>query len=210
MKTKKLKSYIEDLQKDKLNAELVPLFEYAVKHQTPIISEEGRQFLLQMLHISNAKRVLEIGTAIAYNALSITLNTTCEVVTIERDPKMIEQAKKNIDSFNMTERITLVEGDALEVDLDTLGQFDVIFIDAAKAQYVNFFERYESLLNSKGLIIADNLLFHGLIVEDVDSRNLRQLLRKINNFNQYVVKNPNYQTSFYQLGDGMSVSIKKV
>lgn len=207
---KKLKSYIEDLQKDKLNAELVPLFEYAQKHETPIISEEGRQFLLQMLSISQAKRVLEIGTAIAYNALSITLNTDCEVVTIERDSKMIEEAKKNIDTLNMNERITLIEGDALEVDLDTLGSFDVIFIDAAKAQYINFFERYQGLLKSNGLIIADNLLFHGLIVEDVDSRNLRQLLRKIDNFNQYVVNNPKYDTSFYQLGDGMSVSIKKV
>lgn len=208
--TTKLKSYIDDLQKDQLNAELVPLFEYAKKHETPIISEEGRQFLLQMLKISNAKRVLEIGTAIAYNALSIALNTDCEVVTIERDSTMITQAKKNITDLDMSHRITLVEGDALEVSLDNLGTFDVVFIDAAKAQYVNFFERYEPLLNSKGLIIADNLLFHGLIVEDVDSRNLRQLLRKINNFNQYVVKNPHYDTSFYQLGDGMSVSIKKV
>lgn len=209
MKTK-LKTYIKALQKDKLNAELVPLFEYAQMYKIPIISEAGRQFILQLLSISNAKRVLEIGTAIAYNALSIALNTDCDVVTIERDQTMIDEAKKNIESHNMSERITLIEGDALEIDLAHLGMFDVIFIDAAKAQYVKFFERYQGLLKRNGLIIADNLLFHGLIVEDVDSRNLRQLLRKIDNFNQYVVKNQNYDTSFYQLGDGMSVSIKKV
>jgi predicted O-methyltransferase YrrM len=205
---KTLNEYVASLNSP-LNDSLVPLFKYAKNKKVPIITEEGRLFLLQLIQLTNAKRFLEIGTAIGYNACSIAMNTSCEVVTIERDETMILQAHKNIKALGLSDRITVIEQDALEVDVDTLGTFDMIFIDAAKAQYIKFFERYERLLTAGGVIVTDNLLFHGLINQDVNSRHLRQLLTKIDRFNQYIKTKKGYNTVVYQIGDGMSVSIKR-
>jgi predicted O-methyltransferase YrrM len=90
-----------------------------------------------------------------------------------------------------------------------LGEFDLIFIDAAKSQSIKFFEKYETLLTDKGVIVTDNLLFHDLFNQEVRDRNLRQLLRKIDTFNKYVVEKEGYNTYIYTLGDGMSLSIKE-
>lgn len=205
---KTLNEYVASLNPP-LNDSLAPLYEYAKKEKVPVITEEGRLFLLQLIQLTKAKRFLEIGTAIGYNACSIALNTSCDVVTIERDEKMIEQAHKNIKELGLSDRITVVEQDALEVDVDTFGTFDMIFIDAAKAQYIKFFEMYERLLTPGGVIVSDNLLFHGLINQDVNSRHLRQLLTKIDRFNHYIKTKDGYDTVIYQIGDGMSVSIKR-
>lgn len=206
--TKTLKDYLASLNPP-LNDCLVPLKAYAEEHKVPIITEEGRLFLLQLIQISQAKRVLEIGTAIGYNALSMAINTGCEVVTIERDEKMYEMAINNIEKHGLQDRITVLKGDALELDASRLGSFDLIFIDAAKAQYIKFFEKYEPLLNGGGMIVSDNLVFHGLITQEVESRQLRQLLKKIDRFNHYIKSKEGYDSVVYEIGDGMSVSIKR-
>ncbi len=108
--------------------------------------------------------------------------------------------------------IILILADGLEYDLEDLGtNFDIIFIDASKSQYKNFFEKYEHLLSDYGLIICDNLAFHGHAenYENIESKNLKALARKIDNFNKWLAQNKKYNTTFLNIGDGMSISVKR-
>ena len=99
-------------------------------------------------------------------------------------------------------------GDASLVDVSD--KYDLIFIDAAKAQYINFFEKFSKNLNKNGVIISDNIGFHGMVESDerIESRNLRQLVNKIRNYIDYLKENKKFTTEFYKIGDGISVSIK--
>ena len=111
------------------------------------------------------------------------------------------------------EQVTLLEADALEIANEELPiqKYDVIFIDAAKAQYQKFFEKYEPLLKEDGMIISDNLIFHGHIFDNnqKQSRNLKQLVRKINRYNDWLANHPNYDTLLLPIGDGVAISLKK-
>ena len=110
------------------------LEQYAKEHQVPIMMDGGLKFLLEQLQKNQCLSFLELGTAIARTSIEVAkLDPRMRVVTIERNPDMIVEAKKNIEESGLSDRITLIEGDALEVDVE--GMFDCIFIDAAKAQY---------------------------------------------------------------------------
>lgn len=138
------------------------LEQYAKEHQVPIMMDGGLKFLLEKLQENQCLSFLELGTAIARTSIEVAkLDPRMKVVTIERNPDMIVQAKKNIEESGLSDQITLIEGDALEVDVD--GMFDCIFIDAAKAQYRRFFEKYCIHLNENGIIVSDNMNFHGLV-----------------------------------------------
>ncbi|NLB84833.1 MAG: methyltransferase domain-containing protein, partial [Acholeplasmataceae bacterium] len=119
----------------------------ALEDKVPIICDEGLDFLEKLLLENKAKSLLEIGTAIGYSAIALYLSApNLKITSIERDNLMYEKALDNIKNFNLTDKIKLINNDALEVNLDE--KFDVIFIDAAKAQYIKFFEKYKSLLNT--------------------------------------------------------------
>ena len=114
------------------------LEQYAKEHQVPIMMDDGLSFLLEKLQENQCLSFLELGTAIARTSIEVAkLDPRMRVVTIERNSEMIVQAKKNIEESGLSDQITLIEGDALEVNVD--GMFDCIFIDAAKAQYQRFF-----------------------------------------------------------------------
>jgi len=183
----------------------------ATKKQIPIISEEGIRLILHLIQVGKYKRVLEIGTAIGYTSYSISKYTQASVVTIERNPELVNQAKEFISHSEAKERITFIEGDALEISTETIGLFDLIFIDAAKAQYIRFFEKFEPLLLQGGIIVTDNLLFHGFVEnpKSILSRNRKQLVNKINKFNQWLLHKSDYDSYIYEIGDGMAISYKK-
>jgi len=201
--------YLQSINKKETNELLVSFVHYAKENNVPIITYEGINFLSQIIKLRGIKNVLEIGTAIGYSSIAMVLKTNCNVTTIERNEEMYNIACKNVEKAKLNDKINLIFNDALEVDETTLGTFDMIFIDAAKAQSIKFFEKYETILSDKGIIVTDNLLFHGLVDQTVKDRNLRQLLTKIDRFNRYVVTRNEYDTFIYELGDGMSVSIKK-
>ena len=184
--------------------------EYAKDNNVPIMNEEGINFLLDYIKNNSIKRILEIGTAIGYSAIRMcSVNQNIKVTTIERDEKRYLEAVKNVNKASLIDRINLLFGDALEIDVN--GEFDLIFIDAAKAQNIKFFERFQKNLSEGGTIITDNMNFHGLVFEKDSSklsRNLRQLVRKVNNYKTFLEENDNYSTSFYDVGDGIAVSIK--
>lgn len=186
------------------------LEQYAKEHQVPIMMDGGLKFLLEKLQEKQCLSFLELGTAIARTSIEVAkLDPRMKVVTIERNPDMIVQAKKNIAESGLSDQITLIEGDALEVDVD--GMFDCIFIDAAKAQYRRFFEKYCIHLNENGIIVSDNMNFHGLVEhpELSRNRNTRQLVRKIHDYHTYLAELSDYETAFYDYGDGVAITRRK-
>ncbi len=180
---------------------------YAKENNVPIIQKEGLNFLIEYIKQNNVKTILEIGTAIGYSSINMALvSDDIQITTIERNEKMYKQAIKNIKDFNLENRINVIYGDALDTVVQ--GKYDLIFIDAAKAQYIKFFEKYKQNLQMNGAIITDNLNFHGLALhpEEIHSKNLKALVRKINNYKDFLINNKEFQTVFYEIGDGIAVS----
>jgi len=205
-------NYLKAMNPKETNTLLVSLRRFAEENNVPIITLEGIHFLKQLIQLKRAKNILEIGTAIAYSTIQMAMIDSVEsLTTIERDPLMVLNAKSNIKQSKLAHKITLIEGDALNVSLSEGQTFDLIFIDAAKAQSQRFFEKYEPFLSEDGIIVTDNLLFHGMVEnpENITSRNLKQLVRKIDAFNHYLMQKEGYDTIIYPIGDGMSVSIKR-
>lgn len=184
--------------------------QYALDYHIPIMQKEGLEFFQQLIIENHITRILEIGSAIGYSAIQLArLNSNIQIVTIERDQPRYEQAVQNIQKSGLSNQITLIFGDALETEIE--GKFDCIFIDAAKAQYIKFFEKYEKNLSDDGIIVSDNLSFHGYVdhPEKKMSRNLRQLVTKIKKYILWLENNDNYDTLFINKGDGLAISRKK-
>ena len=180
---------------------------YAKENNVPIIQKEGLNFLIEYIKQNNVKTILEIGTAIGYSSINMALvSDGIQITTIERNEKMYKQAIENIKDFNLENRINVIYGDALDTVVQ--GKYDLIFIDAAKAQYIKFFEKYKQNLQMNGVIITDNLNFHGLALhpEEIHSKNLKALVRKINNYKDFLINNKEFNTTFYEIGDGIAVS----
>ena len=194
-----------------MDKEFKEIEKYAKIRNIPIMQKSGINFLTKYINENNVKNILEIGTAIGYSAIKMaTCNDKVKVTTIERDNERYMTALKNIKDFNLEKRITLISGDALDINLTD--KYDLIFIDAAKGQYIKFFEKYSKNLAKNGVIISDNIEFHGLDEQEerIESKNLRQLLNKIRNYIEFLNENKDFDTKFYKIGDGISVSTRNV
>lgn len=191
---------------------ILEMEEYAKEHHVPIMDLLGMEHMLQFLRLIQPKRILEIGAAIGYSSIRMVQTLSeCEVVTIERNPPRIEKAREFFERAEVTNRITLIEGNALETfqEIQSSGKFDVIFIDAAKGQYKRFFKLYEPLLNPNGVIISDNVIFHGEIFDVIENKRRRALVDKIKDYNIWIHENTDYDTTLFPIGDGVMVSKKK-
>lgn len=183
---------------------------YAEEYNIPIMQKKGIDFLCKIIDKGNVKNILEIGTAIGYSAIKMAnVNKDINVTSIERDQDRYIEALKNIKKAKLDKRINVIYGDALDINLDD--KYDLIFIDAAKSQYIKFFNKFKENLNSNGIIITDNLSFHGLVEQEtrIESRNLRQLVGKIRKYIDFLKENKEFKTKFYKVGDGIAVSIKE-
>ncbi len=182
--------------------------EYAMKFDVPIIEEGGLVELEKIIKRCDIKSVLEIGTAIGYSALNMHSVNGCVVYTIERDEKMYSEALSNIKKANKGDYIHPFFGDALLSEFDLPKTVDMLYIDAAKSQYRRFFEKYEYLLHEDSIVVFDNLKFHGYVdmpLSEIKSRNLRQLIRKLKEFNEYVRDVHGYDFEFIDVGDGIGI-----
>lgn len=189
---------------------ILKMKEYAKKNNVPIIQDEGLAFLISLVRIKKPLKILEIGTAIGYSASMMVLNSDAKLYTIERNETMYNEAINNINNLGLNDKVNIIFKDALEaVDDVKNNEFDIIFIDAAKAQYTNFFNLYSPLLKDDGIIISDNMLFHGVTIETATSRAVRGLVRKLNNYTDFLLNHNEYDTSIFNIGDGMAVSVKK-
>ena len=188
---------------------MLEIEEYAKKYNIPIMQKDGIEFLIDFIKKNNIKKILEIGTAIGYSAIKMAnVADDIRITSIERDENRYKEAVKNVSKFNLNDRVKLINDDAFNVELSE--DFDLIFIDAAKAQNIKFFQKFSNNLKENGFIITDNLNFHGLVnSEEKLSRNLRQLIRKIKNYIDFLKENNQYETIFYNIGDGISISRKR-
>lgn len=185
--------------------------EYAIDNKIPIMRQDGIDFLTTFIIKHQVKNVLEIGSAIGYSAIMMSLcSPNLKVTTIERDEERYLEAIKNIKKLKLEDRITLIFNDALKTKIE--GKYDLVFIDAAKAQNIKFFELFERNLTDGGFIITDNMYFHGLVhknEKEIKSRNVRGIVRKIKDYISFLKNNDNYNTTIYDVGDGIAVSEKK-
>ena len=186
---------------------ILKIEEYAKKNNIPIMETEGINFLIDFIKKNNIKTILEIGSAIGYSSIRMALvDNDIKITTIERDETRYLEAIKNIDSLNLNSQINIKLIDALT--FETNDKFDLVFIDAAKSQYINFFEKYK--FNCNKYILSDNIYFHGLTLSDefIKSRNVRGIVRKLNNYIDYLNNNNEFETKIVKIGDGIAISKK--
>ena len=183
---------------------------YAKETNVPIMLPDGIEYLCNYIKENNIKNILEIGTAIGYSAIKMALVANdINITTIERDKIRYDQAIINIEKFNLSNRINVIYGDAMDTNVD--GKFDLIFIDASKGHSIDFFEKYSINLNDDGVIITDNLSFHGLVEDEslAVTKNQKGLVKRIKKFIEYLDNNKEFNTTYVSVGDKISISRRK-
>ena len=183
---------------------------YAKDNNVPIMLSDGIEYLIEFIQENNIKSILEIGTAIGYSAIRMALvSEDITITTIERDKERYDIAINNIKDMNLDSRINVIYGDAMDTEVD--GLYDLIFIDASKGHSIDFFQKYSKNLSDKGVIITDNLSFHGLVEDEslAVTRNQRGLVRKIKNFIEFLDNNKDFSTTYINVGDKISISCRK-
>lgn len=183
---------------------------YAEEENIPIMEKRGIDFLCKFVEKNNIKSILELGTAIGYSSIRMALvSNDIKITSVERNQDRYMIALKNIKACELDKRITLICGDALDIDINE--KYDMIFIDAAKAQNINFFNKYKENLNKYGVIVTDNISFHGFVEqkEEIENKNLRGLVNKIRDYIEFLKNHDEYETKFYKVGDGIAITYKK-
>ena len=185
---------------------------FADFHSVPIMKDEGIEFICDYISKHKVGRVLEIGTAIGFSSINFARTTPDVFVsTIEMDIERYKAAVRNIADNNLSDRITVYLGDAGAWTPPEDETYDLIFIDGPKAQYINHFERFAPFLAPGGAIITDNLSFHGM-VEDLSlthNYSTIKMMRKIRRFINFLKQNKEFNTTFYDIGDKISVSVRR-
>lgn len=185
----------------------------ALANNVPIMQREGLEFMIETCKKNDVKSVLEIGAAVGYSAAMLALNLEAKVETIELDQDRYDEACANIAALGLEDKIVIHHANALELPNEdlVLQEYDCLFIDAAKAQYQKFFEKYMVFVKPGGICIVDNLDFHGMIfdIENIKNRNTRALVRKIKRFKDWIFNNELYDVEYYHLGDGVCVIRRK-
>lgn len=185
----------------------------ALADEVPIIRQDMQSFLKVLLAIHQPRRILEIGTAVGFSALLMAANTShdCTITTIEKYEKRIPVAKANFAASGMGHRITFLEGDAMEAMRGLTESYDMIFMDAAKGQYIYFLPEALRLLKTGGVLISDNVLQDGDIIEShyaVERRN-RTIYKRMREY-LYVLKHTEgLMTSIVPVGDGAAITVKQ-
>ena len=192
---------------------LEELEQHAIRERVPIIRREMQSFIKMFLAVNRPKRILEVGTAIGFSTLLMCEYgpEDLEIVTIENYEKRIPIAKENFRRAGREAQITLLEGDAGQILKELEDSFDMIFMDAAKGQYINWLPDVMRLMKNGGVLISDNVLQEGDIIEShylVERRN-RTIYKRMREYLYELKHNPSLITSFIPLGDGVTVSVKQ-
>ena len=196
-----MKNTIEEL--------LQEMEDYAEEHNIPIINKVSSQILIDVIKEKRPQRVLEIGTAIGYSALLMVNHMPADgkIVTIEQDANRIDTAYDYITRAGRIEQIQLLDGDASEILTQVEGTFDFVFIDAAKGQYLDYLEKVMDKLADGAVIIADNVLFRGMVMSDEPPlKRYRTIVKRLREYLDFVNTDPRFSTTIHSEGDGVAIS----
>lgn len=188
---------------------ILEIEKYGKENNVPIMSKDSIETVQNIIKENNIKSILEIGTAIAYSTICFASTTGVEKITsIERDKERYKIAVSNVKKSGL-ENIELLFGDATDAIIED--KYDLLIIDAAKSQNMRFFNKYKNNLNEDGIIIIDNLEFHGYVgrSNEIKSRNLRQMVRKIEKFLDFLDNNTEYDVEYIEVGDRLGICRKK-
>ena len=184
--------------------------EKALDEKVPIIKDDGLLFILNLIKERNIKDILELGTAVAYSSISMArIDKDIFVDTIEKNEDMYKKAIENINNEGFNSQIK-VHFMPIE-DFKTTKKYDLIFVDAAKAQYKKYTEQFFDNLKDDGVFVYDNMIFHGMIydVTNIKNRNTRSLVKKLLNFRDFMLKDEHFDIMFHDdVGDGILVASK--
>jgi len=175
---------------------------FCLDHHIPIITDESLDYIKKLILEKGIKSILEIGTAYGYSAICFSSENT-HVDTIEYDEERFSEAIKWVKEFNAN--VTVIQADAKTYEVGDK-TYDLIFIDGAKASYQRFFDKYKKYLNPDGLIVCDNLTFHNLTVDKTKSRSTKNMIKKLEQFRQFLATTDEFETVQLSIGDGLSIS----
>lgn len=181
---------------------------YGRDNKIPILLDESLDFITAKLDKIKPHRVLEIGTAIGFSAINFSkyLDEGGRIDTIEIESLRVEQALENIKMVGVEDKIRVMEGDALDILPYLNEKYDVIFIDASKGKYNEFFEHALRLVKVGGWIIADNVLYKGMVMSDYNKHKQRTAVNKLRTFIDSVMSNERLESELFDIGDGLTVS----
>ena len=208
----RLVTYLHSLEQE--NSEILEEIEQeALRDSVPIIRKEMQSFLKVLLAIKRPTRIMEVGTAVGFSALLMSeyAPEECTITTIENYEKRIPIARENFKRAGKEQKITLIEGDAMEVLTELSGPYDFIFMDAAKGQYIAYLPEVLRILEPDGVLVSDNVLQDGNIIESrfaVERRD-RTIHSRMREYLYTLKHHPDLETSIIPLGDGTAVSVKR-
>ena len=188
--------------------ELEKVKQKALEEHIPIIMDDTLEVIEKELKENPPKRILEIGAAVGYSAMCFSefLAESGCIDTIERDEERIKEAKINFRNVGVEDKINLYEGDAVEI-LPTISEkYDMVFIDAAKGKYPFFLKEALRMINSNGIIFADNILYKGYVMSDYNKHKQRTAVRNLREYIKEVSENPELETEILEVGDGLAIS----
>ena len=204
-------AYIHSLASDDCE-ELMQIERDAREHYVPIVRKETKELLKVFVLMKQPHHILEVGTAVGYSALYMNQYQPEDgmITTIERNEKRIQKAKKNIAAFAKEDRITLLEGDAMDILRTLEGSFDMIFVDASKGQYIHFLDELLRLIPIGGVLISDNVLQEGDVVKSryaIERRN-RTIHKRMREYLYQITHMKEFETVVLPIGDGVTVSVR--
>ncbi len=184
--------------------------DYAKKNKVPILSWDSAAFLEQLIQIYQPKKVLELGTAIAYSSIRIARNLgkTGMIDTIEKSKDNLDRARKNVKKSGLNKKINIIFGDALEIMPKIKNKYDFIFLDADKEDYIKLFNYSMLLLKKGGVLFVDNLLWHGYAASSKVPPAQKKSTSNIRDFNEKFTSHPNLNATILPVGDGIGLGIK--
>lgn len=195
--------YVEDFSA--YNEEFNDLVEYAKLNRVPIISADVARFIEVLLREKQAKRILEIGSAIGYSSLIMMKASDADIVTIEKDEDTYKILLDNLKKYDALNRIKAINADAIEAlkHMDNSDSFDFCFIDANKSQYMEYLDLVYNMSSDNALILIDNVLFRGYPAKDEDNKRYRTIIRNLKEFIAEVKTDKRFKASLLTVHDGL-------
>lgn len=185
---------------------------YGVENNIPITKDEVLDMIVKMINDNDYKNILEIGTAIGYGSITMANNTNLEHIdTLEIDADRYKIALENIEKAGLDTRIKVYLTDAKDYIVKCDKKYDLIYLDGPKGQYINYLPYLLKILNDDGVIVADNLFFHGMVTGKIPvSKGCRAMIKGLHKYIDEITSSPNLDTKIIEIGDGVGITKKRL